>query len=139
MPSTSLRPALCALPLLITAALLLAGGGCAMTLSPPAHRANQYSTHFAAYPDEVQTRLRVATIAIGDDRTAVYIALGKPQATRVGYNRDKATGKAIAIELWDYSGYPIDGIDGRFDHGCRKDDIHPELGQEIDDIFGPPI
>lgn len=105
------RPLLRLLPL---GALLLLVSGCAMMLSPPKHRANQYARHFATYPEPVQARLRVATIAPGDDRTAVYIALGRPQNTRIGYDREASTGKGIAIEYWEYSGYPIDDVEGRF-------------------------
>lgn len=95
-------------------AVCLLASGCLLTLSPPEHRARQYSTEFSAYPDDVQTRLRAATIAIGDDRTAVYIALGKPQASRIGYDRSEETGDVINIEFWEYSGYPTGEAEGQF-------------------------
>lgn len=88
--------------------------GCTLTLSPPEHRARQYSAEFAAYPPEMQERLRGAAIATGDGRTAVYIALGKPQATRIGYGRNETTGKAINLEYWEYSGYPTGKKEGQF-------------------------
>lgn len=95
-------------------AAALLGGGCVMSLSPPEHRASQYSTQFDSYDAPTQERLRDATIAIGDDRTAVYIALGKPQRRRIGYGRNPANSATVLLEYWDYSGYPSGLREGQF-------------------------
>lgn len=99
------------LSLLCLAALV---GGCALTFSPPEHRAQQYSTAFGSYPAQTQERLRAAAIATGDDRTAVYIALGNPHKRRMGYGRDATTGALVLLEYWDYSGYPTLEREGQF-------------------------
>lgn len=101
---------LCAL--LALAALF--SGGCALTLSPPEHRAQQYSNAFNTYDAQTKERLRAATIAPGDDRTAVYIALGNPQRRRIGYDREPQTGEMLVLEFWDYSGYPTGKREGQF-------------------------
>lgn len=83
-------------------------GGCALTLKPTEHRAQQYSTHFDSYDAPTKERLREAVIAVGDDRAAVYIALGKPQQRRMGYDRHPVSNAVILLEYWDYSGQPDD-------------------------------
>lgn len=88
--------------------------GCVLTLSPPEHRARQYSNQFSTYSEPVRVRLREATIAVGDDRTAVYIALGTPQKRLIGYDRDEDSGFVIPLEFWEYSGYPSGDTEGRF-------------------------
>lgn len=99
---------------LLSLPLLPLLSGCAVTLNPPDHRAKQYSGEFENYTDETRQRLREATVAVGDDRMAVYIALGTPHNRSLGYERNKESGKVVQIEIWEYAGYPAGEIEGRF-------------------------
>jgi len=76
--------------LTLLALLALVGlGGCGSTQE---HRARQYSGAFGAMPEAQQQRVLRGTIAEGDSRKAVYIALGPPQAQRF----------VAGIEIWEY-------------------------------------
>ncbi|MDA1085513.1 MAG: hypothetical protein O2901_00650 [Verrucomicrobia bacterium] len=116
-------------------ALLTIMTGCAT----PESRIKKHPEMFSVFPPEVQERVRLGEIRVGDTSDMVYIALGHPDRV---YTRRTSN---ASVEVWAFSGHnyrhdyrPVRArvayhdSDGRLRHGYQTDWVRVEWTEEYE-------
>ena len=115
--------------------LLMIATGCAT----PESRIKKHPEMFSAFPPEVQERVRLGEIRVGDTSDMVYIALGHPDRV---YTRQTSH---AALEVWAFTEHnyrhdyrPVRArvahhdSDGRLRHGYQTDWVRVEWTEEYE-------